>query len=297
MPRLTLPSAVRRRVVPRVDAFVIRRYSELARRSAPGAAVDAATIKAVNRLAKRVVAGGAPAREVDDGVRRAFRTLAEGDLSRTRPAPAVQRAIVDQFHRLYYHRPKRTWQNTRFLGVDVWKTPLDLWVYQEILHEVRPDVLVETGTKYGGSAYYFARLFDLLGHGRVVTIDVEPQPGRPEHDRITYVTGSSTDGDVIARADELIDGGRALVVLDSSHHCDHVLAELEIWGSRVPVGSYVVVEDTHADGHPITTRFGRGPWDAVDRFLATTDAFEIDASRHKFFMTFNRRGYLRRVRG
>ena len=94
MPRLTLPSSVRRRVVPRVDAVVIRRYSELAR-------------------------------DVDDGGRRAFLTLAEGDLSRTRPAPAACRAVVDQFHRLYNHRPKRTWQNTRFLGVDVRKTPLD----------------------------------------------------------------------------------------------------------------------------------------------------------------------------
>jgi cephalosporin hydroxylase len=296
MPRLALPSSVRRRVVARVDAFVVRRYSNLARRAAPGEAVDAATLRAVNRLARRVVADGVPARDVDDGVGKAFRALAEGDLSRARPSPAVRRAVVDQFHRLYYHRPKRTWQNTRFLGVDVWKTPLDLWVYQEMLHELRPDVLIETGTKFGGSAYYFARLFDLIGHGRVVTIDVEPQPDRPEHERITYLTGSSTDEEIVARVDALVDGGRPLVVLDSSHHRDHVLAELELWSPRVPVGSYIVVEDTHADGHPISTRFGRGPWDAVDRFLAATSAFEIDESRHKFFMTFNRRGYLRRVR-
>jgi len=85
-------------------------------------------------------------------------------------------------------------------------------------------------------------------------------------------------------------------VLDSSHRRDHVLAELRLWSPRVPRGSYIVVEDTHADGHPVTTRFGRGPWDAVEQFLAENEAFEIDESMHKFLMTFNPRGYLKRVR-
>ena len=203
--------------------------------------------------------------------------------------------MIDQFHRLYYHSPRRTWKNTRFLGVPVWKSPLDLWVYQELIYEVRPDVIVEAGTKFGGSAYYFARLFDLLGEGEVVTIDVKEQPNRPEHPRITYMTGSSTDPALVARVDALVAGRKPLVVLDSAHKRDHVLEELRIWGARVPVGSYVVVEDTHADGHPVTTNFGPGPWDAVELFLAENDAFEADASRHKFFFTWNRRGYLKRV--
>ena len=160
---------------------------------------------------------------------------------------------------------------------------------------MRPDVIVEAGTKFGGSAYYFARLFDLLGEGEVVTIDVKEQPNRPEHPRITYLTGSSTDPALVARVDALVAGRKPLVVLDSAHKRDHVLEELRIWGARVPVGSYVVVEDTHADGHPVTTNFGPGPWDAVELFLAENDAFEVDASRHKFFFTWNRRGYLKRV--
>jgi cephalosporin hydroxylase len=62
------------------------------------------------------------------------------------------------------------------------------------------------------------------------------------------------------------------------------------------VGSYIVVEDSHADGHPVTTNIGAGPWDAITDFLAETDDFVIDESMHKFFMTFNPRGYLKRVR-
>jgi cephalosporin hydroxylase len=159
---------------------------------------------------------------------------------------------------------------------------------------------MEAGTKFGGSANYFPRLFDLTGDGQVITIDVEEQPGRPEHPRITYLNDSSTDRALAEHITRLVGDGTPLVVLDSTHRRDHVLAELRLWSPRVPVGSYIVVEDGHADGHadghPVTTRIGRGPWDAVERFLAETDAFEIDESKHKFFMTFNPRGYLRRVR-
>ena len=130
----------------------------------------------------------------------------------------------------------------------------------------------------------------------MITIDVEEQPDRPEHPRITYVSGSSADPAIADRVLELAGAGKPLIVLDSSHRRDHVLAELRLWSPRVPVGSYIVVEDTHADGHPVTTRIGRGPWDAVEAFLAENDAFEVDESMHKFFMTFNPRGYLKRVR-
>ena len=286
---------LRRLAAPRVDEFVRRRYRTLSRRRSPGPALDRATLQGFRRLVERAVRDGEASSRIDAVVATAFRALADADLAGRRQAPAVRRAVVDQFHRLYYHSSKQTWQDTRFLGVPLWKSPLDLWLYQELIHELRPDVLIEAGTKFGGSAYYFARLFDLLGHGRVITIDVEEQPDRPEHPRITYLSGSSADPALAGHVTELLGDGKPLVVLDSAHRRDHVLAELRLWSPRVPVGSYIVVEDTHADGHPVTTRFGRGPWDAVELFLAENPAFEIDASMHKFFMTFNPRGYLRRV--
>ena len=73
------------------------------------------------------------------------------------------------------------------MGTPVLKCPLDLWMYQEILIHTRPDVIVETGTHMGGSALYLAGICDLLGHGRIVTIDVEEREGRPEHPRILYL--------------------------------------------------------------------------------------------------------------
>jgi cephalosporin hydroxylase len=197
---------------------------------------------------------------------------------------------------MYYGAQGRTWKNTYWRGVQVFKCPLDLWVYQEILHEIRPDLIVEAGTKHGGSAYYLASICDLLSHGSVVTIDIEELPDRPDHPRITYLTGSSTDPAVVAQVDERIGtGSRVLVVLDSDHSREHVLAELDVWHSRVSVGSYLVVEDTNINGHPVSAHAGPGPWEAVDEWLPGHPGFSRDSTREKFFLTFNPRGYLKRI--
>ena len=92
-----------------------------------------------------------------------------------------QRALADAFHRLWYDRRDRTWTDTHFLGAQLLKLPLDLWVYQELVWRIRPTVFVETGTFMGGSALYFASLFDLIGEGRVVSVDIEHAGPVPEH--------------------------------------------------------------------------------------------------------------------
>jgi cephalosporin hydroxylase len=217
--------------------------------------------------------------------------------------PETKRQIVDEFHKLYYDAALYggTWQNTYWLGVPTSKCPLDLWVYQEMLFELRPDVVVECGTFNGGSAFYLASMFDVLGHGRVVTIDIEPNPARPQHDRITYLNGSTTSPEVVAEVRRLVEqvaptDGTVMVLLDSDHSKDHVAAELREYSPLVTTGSYVVVEDTNVNGHPVFADHGPGPMEAVDEFLSGNDAFVIDTEREKFLLTFNPRGYLRRVK-
>jgi cephalosporin hydroxylase len=201
--------------------------------------------------------------------------------------------VTEAFHRLYYDTA--VWKDTYWLGVRTQKCPLDLWVYQEILHEVKPDLVIETGTAHGGSAYYLASLMDLIGRGEIVTIDIYPLAGRPEHARITYVTGSSTAHEVVQEVERLAEGHeRVLVILDSDHSRDHVLDELRIYNRFVTPGSYLIVEDTNVNGHPVLPEHGPGPMEALDDFLAETDALEVDVSREKFFMTFNPRGFLRK---
>ena len=147
--------------------------------------------------------------------------------------------------------------------------PLDLWVYQEILHELRPRFIVECGTAAGGSALFLASVCELLGVGEVVTVDIEERPGRPAHDRITYLRGSSVAEDVVGRVKGLVrDAAPVLVILDSDHSREHVLRELRLYGEIVTPGSYLIVEDTNVNGHPVSELHGPGPMEAVEQFLS-----------------------------
>jgi cephalosporin hydroxylase len=87
-----------------------------------------------------------------------------------------------------------------------------------------------------------------------------------------------------------------MVVLDSDHTRDHVLAELRAYKDLVSLGCYLVVEDSCINGHPVVPQYGPGPMEAIELFLQECDWFEIDREREKFFLTFNPSGYLKRVR-
>lgn len=203
--------------------------------------------------------------------------------------------MIDDFHLLYYYGD--TWQNTHWLGRRILKCPLDLWQYQDMIVTLRPDVILETGTAEGGSAAFLADICELVGHGRIVTVDIDhPLETLPKHDRITYVTGSSTSDGVHERIREEIEGAQTvLVLLDSDHSAAHVRAELELFQHYVTPGSYMVVEDTNVNGHPAGPRFGPGPMEAVDDFFKSSPPFVIDPERERYLMTQNPRGYLRRL--
>ena len=186
------------------------------------------------------------------------------------------------------------WIYTNWLGVAVYKCPLDLWMYQEILVHTKPDVILETGTAAGGSALYLASLCDLTDHGRIVTIDIEEREGRPEHPRILYLSGSSVAPEVVDRVKvEIADAKRVMVILDSDHHKDHVLQELQTYGPLVSEDCYMIVEDMAAG--EMISEFRPGPSDAVEEFLESNQSFVVDPSCERFLMTFNPGGYLKRV--
>jgi cephalosporin hydroxylase len=234
----------------------------------------------------------------DSRVTRVVRAYHRAITHRLYASRRQERDIVDGFHR-YYHDLEAiggTLADTFWLGVKVLKLPLDLWIYQELLWSLRPDLIVETGTLRGGSALYLASVCDLLDHGRVVTIDIEDDESRPTHPRITYVHGSSTDPAILDRVRQDAAGAATvMVILDSDHSRDHVLAELRAYAALVTPGSYLIVEDTHVNGNPILPEHGPGPKEAVEQFLRDTDAFTVDDHCEKFLMSFNRGGYLRKT--
>ena len=210
--------------------------------------------------------------------------------------------VIRRFHMAYYQARERggTWRNTSFLGVPVLKCPFDLWIYQEIIHKIRPDLIIETGTFAGGSALFMASICDIVGNGRIVSIDIKPQPQSselPQHSRISYLQGSSTSEPIISTVKDLArDAKHVMVVLDSAHDKDHVLNEIHIYGELVTLGSYLIVEDTHLNGNPIRSEFGPGPMEALREFLETNSSFQEDPIGRKFLMSFNPGGYLIRVK-
>ena len=199
--------------------------------------------------------------------------------------------IIRDFHKLYYQSASYdgTWYDTRWRGVQTLKCPLDLWLYQEIIHEKRPDIIIETGTFMGGSALFMADVCESIGNGRIISIDIEYQC-RPKHHRIEYIKGSSTQVDI-----DIPKGSKVMVILDSDHKKSHVIDELNRFSRLVTKNQYMIVEDTNVNGHPVLLDHGDGPMEAVDEFIKGS-GFRIDVSKHKFLLTFNPYGFLLKTR-
>jgi cephalosporin hydroxylase len=203
------------------------------------------------------------------------------------------REVVRRAHELFYR--SGVWSRTWWLGAQTLKNPLDLWVFQEIVVETRPDVILETGTFRGGTASFLASICELVGSGEVISIDVEPVSDEyPRHPRTVYLGGrSSTDPGLLAEVRERIAGRRAMAILDSDHSQAHVEAELEAYAPLVAPGCYLIVEDSNIG--EVRTDLLPGPMQAIESFLAKNREFEVDGEREKFLITFNPKGYLRRV--
>jgi cephalosporin hydroxylase len=206
--------------------------------------------------------------------------------------------LRDDFVAAYWR--SLAWRQTRWMGRTAFNAPTDLHTYQELVAEVRPDWVIETGTREGGRALFFAHLFDLLGHGRVVSIDNRDTPDLPEHPRLTYVHGRAHDDDVVAEVRRIVgtDGpdANALVVLGTRGAQRRMHREFEIYADFVSVGSYVVMEHTVLNGYPVEASNGPGPFEANRRILNLRGDFASDTTRERHGLTFNPGGFLKRVK-
>lgn len=198
---------------------------------------------------------------------------------------------IDAFHTIFYPHQQVFW-----MGHEMQKCPMDLLMYQEIVYECKPDLIIECGTWRGGSALYLAHLCDLMNHGMVVTVDVNRFLGFPQHSRIVYVTGSSTDRSIFKQVSDLAAGFRkVMVILDSDHTKAHVQSELELYSTLVTPHQYLVVEDSNIHGHPVRTDLPAGPYEAIESWLPKHPEFFCDRACERYILTFNPGGYLRRI--
>ena len=205
--------------------------------------------------------------------------------------------ISDSYH--IYFEENRLWGNITWLGVPMWKLPNDAIIIQEIIYETKPEAIIETGTGFGGSTLFYASILKLMGGGKVLTIDTTDYFERYKNSNligwIISFIGSSIDPDMVKKISELVEGRSTMVILDSCHSEEHVSKELDLYSDLVSVGNYLIVEDTHVGGNPVEWEYGKGPMEAVKKFLGKDKRFEVDKSREKLIMTFNPCGWLRRI--
>ena len=185
---------------------------------------------------------------------------------------------------------------TSWLGVPIWQSTLDLWTIQETIAELRPALLIETGTNRGGSALFYAHVMELLGRGRVITIDVE-RLHHLDHPRIQFLHGSSTSPEIVERVRRAAAqaDGPVMVILDADHARDHVAAELELYAPLVTPGSYLLSQDGVIDQLALFADSRPGPLPANRAFLEAHPEFEHDRARtERFLITQHPVGWLRR---
>jgi cephalosporin hydroxylase len=201
--------------------------------------------------------------------------------------------------------------NFSWMGRPIIQYPQDMIAMQEIIWDIKPDLIIETGIAHGGSLIYYASLLEMIGKGSVLGVDIDIREHNrreiekhPMYKRISMIQGSSISADVIEQVQKIVEGKKSvLVCLDSNHTHEHVLNELNLYSAFVSVGSYIVAFDTIVEDLPEGYFSQKRPWGisnnprtAVDQFLTINKNFQVDEMiDNKLLISVAPRGYLKRV--
>jgi cephalosporin hydroxylase len=237
--------------------------------------------------------------------RKRFKALALGRDCR------VFEAAVDALHAADEYDYSYLWS---WMGVPIIQLPADIIATQEVIWATKPDLIVETGVARGGSVLFMASMLELIGKGKVIGVDIDIRAHNrdsierhPMAKRVVLVEGPSTDSVTLAKVKaEIPARSSVMVVLDSDHSHEHVLAELRSYGPLVTEGCFLVVADTilgHLDAKQTPRNRsqvylkGNEPLSALKAYLEETDRFEIDpVVNGKLILSSSPGGYLRCVR-
>lgn len=200
--------------------------------------------------------------------------------------------------------------NFSWMGRPIIQYPQDMIAMQELIWEIQPDLIIETGVAHGGSLIFYASLMELIGKGEIVGIDIdirahnrEAIESHPMFKRITLLEGSSLSEEIVSQVKNIAkDKKTILVSLDSNHTHEHVLEELRLYAPYTSIGSYCVVFDTIVEDMP-KAMYDR-PWDVGDNpktavwaFMKENDSFEINKEiDNKLLISVAPDGYLKRIK-
>jgi len=179
-------------------------------------------------------------------------------------------SVAEEYHKWYYG--DLVWTRTSWMGIRCWKSVSDMWNYQEILMELKPSLVIEFGTRYGGSALFFATVMRHLGQPfKVLSVDISHEvldPAARRDPDILFVESVSTVPAMAERIRRLHAEypGKIFAILDSDHSMNNVLSEMKLLQPLLTVGDYLVVEDSDINGHPVLPGFGAGPYEAIEAY-------------------------------
>jgi cephalosporin hydroxylase len=174
-------------------------------------------------------------------------------------------------------------------GIPILKMPTDMFLFHKVIWETKPDFIVEIGTKYGGSALFMQDMLDMVGKGKVITIDVKDQVAEKDP-RITYLLGDSISKEIVDKVKELVGNKTVMLVIDGKHTRVQVKWELHHYSPLVQSGHYLVIEDCYNPPNPEMY----GPGEARNWFLRNRRDF-INTNLDEYFQVgFNIGGWLRK---
>jgi cephalosporin hydroxylase len=194
---------------------------------------------------------------------------------------------------------QRKMTNTYYFGIPTLKNPNDYWVYQEIIFEMQPDIIIEIGNYKGGSTLALAHLCDLMNKGKVIGIDINQNKIYSKvrnHPRITLI-----ENDACKAYDDvcsfICEDDHVMIIEDSKHSFENVLNILRTYSALTKTGDYFIVEDSIIH-HGLTVPQYKedGPYEAIEFFINENPSFAIDRTKESFFITWNPKGYLKKIK-
>lgn len=201
---------------------------------------------------------------------------------------------------LDYHQRQVVFDQVSWMGIPTLKNVLDLWIYQELIFKIKPDWIIEMGSFQGGSTLYLAQLLENIGHGQVISIDIDRSQFKATHPRITLLTGSTQDLEIIDQVYQRCGDEKVMIIHDADHSASMVLADLRSYADLVSKDSYFIVEDGIVDLFASGTLLGDvmggpGPLPAIREFIAGDQRFVIDRQCERYQLTYNPNGYLKKI--
>lgn len=214
--------------------------------------------------------------------------------------------LVNAFHCLFYGKESsHPGPPKLYHGVPIHKNPFDMFNYQQIISEQKPDYIIECGAYQGGSTMFFAHQLELLKHGKVISVDICEReekwyPQVKAHERTILLEGSSVSDQILQKIKDIIGNStNNFVILDSLHTKAHVLQEMVKYSELLSSGNYMIVEDSNLNGHPLPPEWHTqtanegGPFEAIEEFFKINRQFKIDHElEQRFLFSYAPSGYL-----